>query len=108
MENFGKINLTKLAVDCVNNDPVDIRCGGPKYLGFDFFVRPEKKVEMSDFIQKALDLYRIPLMKISEVGEYELPRNCEWSRLAILTEIDKDSERLIAESQRSYNKTASK
>ena len=30
------INCTRIAVDCVANDPVDIKCGGPEYLGFDF------------------------------------------------------------------------
>ena len=36
------IKCTKICVNCVPNDPVDIRCGGPNYLGFDFFVREEE------------------------------------------------------------------
>lgn len=30
--------LYKISIDVKQNDPVDIRCGGPHYLGFDFFV----------------------------------------------------------------------
>lgn len=30
-----------LSVDCYENDSVDIRCGGPRYLGFDFTVFSE-------------------------------------------------------------------
>ena len=33
------IKCSRIGVDCVANDPVDIRCGGPEYLGFDFNVK---------------------------------------------------------------------
>lgn len=37
---------SKICVDCVKNDPVDISCGGPDYLGFDFYVQKDKVKEM--------------------------------------------------------------
>ena len=37
-----KIKCKKISVDSVYNDPVDIRCGGPEYLGFDFYVKEEE------------------------------------------------------------------
>lgn len=40
------IRCSQISVDCVANDPVDIRCGGPEYLGFDFNVRVEQTEEM--------------------------------------------------------------
>ena len=33
-------------IDCTINDPVDVRCGGPEYLGFDFNVRKEDSKEI--------------------------------------------------------------
>ena len=42
--NMEKIKCRKISVDSVYNDPVDIRCGGPEYLGFDFFVKEAKKL----------------------------------------------------------------
>mgnify|MGYP000901441287 CR=1 FL=1 len=30
--------LFKISIDTVPNDPVDIRCGGPQYLGYDFYI----------------------------------------------------------------------
>ena len=44
------IRCSQISVDCVANDPVDIRCGGPEYLGFDFNVRVEQTEEMKKFI----------------------------------------------------------
>lgn len=38
-----KVNCVKISVNCVANDPVDIRCGGPNYLGFDFFVEEKRQ-----------------------------------------------------------------
>ena len=40
------IKCSRIGVDCVANDPVDIRCGGPEYLGFDFNVREEETEDM--------------------------------------------------------------
>ena len=40
--NEGVTILKKIVVDCERNDPVDIRCGGPDYLGFDFYVKDEE------------------------------------------------------------------
>lgn len=56
--------VIKIEVNCEKNDPVDIRCGGPEFLGFDFFT---KKIDASDtieFIKKQLDINNTPLMKI--------------------------------------------
>ena len=49
------IRCSKISVDCVSNDPVDIRCGGPEFLGFDFYVREENTKEMTKFIIMTLD-----------------------------------------------------
>ena len=45
------IDIVRIGVDCTINDPVDVRCGGPEYLGFDFNVRKEDSKEMLNFIK---------------------------------------------------------
>ena len=35
--------LKHVCVNVANNDLVDIRCGGPNILGFDFYVDPDWK-----------------------------------------------------------------
>jgi hypothetical protein len=34
-----KEKLYHISIDVKPNDPVDIRCGGPQYLGFDFYIQ---------------------------------------------------------------------
>lgn len=56
--------VIKIEVNCEKNDPVDIRCGGPKFLGFDFFT---KKIDASDaieFIREQLNKNSLPLINI--------------------------------------------
>lgn len=51
-------------VDCVKNDPVDYKAGGPYYLGFDFTIKAKTKeiaYEYEKLIRKALKKYDIPL-----------------------------------------------
>lgn len=59
--------MKKIIVDCERNDPVDIRCGGPQILGFDFFVKDENVDEMISFIKEQLKLNHLPLMAITTV-----------------------------------------
>ncbi len=59
----------RIIVDCETNDPVDVKCGGPLILGFDFFAREEVADKMIEEIKKLLDIYRMPLMQIKKVSE---------------------------------------
>ncbi|MEG1892738.1 MAG: hypothetical protein RR189_02445 [Bacilli bacterium] len=36
------IEVSKIGVDCVQNDPVDVSCNRSQYLGFDFFAKKEE------------------------------------------------------------------
>lgn len=55
----------KYEVNCKPNDSVDIKCGGPVSLGFDFYVDKEKPVEeIVAFIKKELKKNNLPLMSI--------------------------------------------
>lgn len=58
------IKCSRISVDCVANDPVDIRAGGPYYLGFDFNVKEEETEEMKKFIEMTLETFGIPLINL--------------------------------------------
>jgi hypothetical protein len=42
------------SINCKENDRVDIRCGGPQFLGFDFHM--DSELEESEVIDKKLAL----------------------------------------------------
>ena len=59
--------MTKIVVDCERNDIVDIKCGGPHILGYDFYVEDENVNELIEFIKEMLKKYKQPLMRISTI-----------------------------------------
>lgn len=61
--------MTKLVIDCEENDIVDIRCGGPRILGYDFYVEDDKVDELIEFIKDCLKKYKQPLMRISTIKD---------------------------------------
>ena len=54
----------KVVVDCQKNDEVDIKCGGPEYLGYDFYVDPEIVTEMMEYIQETCKELNVPIINI--------------------------------------------
>ena len=85
------IRCSQISVDCVANDPVDIRCGGPEYLGFDFNVRVEQTEEMKKFIAVTLEIFEIPLTNLYV-----------WTKERIVKAVKDDAEYLQGEAQRNY------
>ena len=63
-----EILCTQISVDCVKNDSVDIRCGGPSYLGFDFNVPKDKLEEMKRFVIESLKIFEVPIQNIYNTG----------------------------------------
>lgn len=54
------------------NDPVDIRCGDPYFLGYDFFVEDKDVNEIIDFIKETLKKHKQPFMSINTLNvDYE-------------------------------------
>ena len=97
------LNCSKISVDCVYNDPVDIRCGGPEILGFDFFVKGNETESMIIFIKKALNEANIPLISIGVVEKnIFLRENQVWTKEKIVASIFKESANLIREAERNY------
>ena len=98
------IHCTKISVDCVVNDPVDVRCGGPEYLGFDFSVKKDEAEEMKKFIVEALNSFGVPLSAIYNHGEYGLSAERVWTKERIIEEIRKDANYLKSEASMNYSR----
>ena len=81
------IKCSRIGVDCVANDPVDIRCGGPEYLEFDFNVKEEETEEMKKFIAVTLETLEIPLTNLYICGNRELEENDIWDKKRIVEAI---------------------
>lgn len=97
------VNCSKISVDCVYNDPVDVRCGGPKILGFDFYVKNEETEEMIIFIKETLKETKVPLMSIGVIQkDLFLAEKEIWTKTKIVECILKESDYIIKESARNY------
>ena len=57
--------MKKIIVNCEYNDPIDIKCGGPHILGYDFFIDDVNVEEYIVFIKEQLKINKQPLMEIS-------------------------------------------
>ena len=79
--------MKKIVVDCEYNDPVDIRCGGPRILGFDFYVNDESVDNIITHIKQELHHFGRPMMNISV---FNAPENAVISTKAMISECIKD------------------
>ena len=92
-----KINCSKICVDCVPNDIIDIRCGGPVFLGFDFYVPVKDTLQMIEFIKITLEELHIPLIEIYLAGEELVSSKNVFTKNMIVKNILKDKDYLIEE-----------
>ena len=100
--NNSLIRCLQISVDCVANDPVDVRCGGPEYLGFDFNVRQEQTEEMKKFITVTLKSLEVPLVNLYVSGVIDLNEKDVWTKEKIFKVIKDNTEYLQSESKRNY------
>lgn len=69
------------SVSCEPNDSVDIRCGGPAVLGYDFGVSPdENKEDIKKFLQVTIKKYHQPLNGISVSKQKDFPIKDLWTK----------------------------
>lgn len=59
-----KLPCSKICIACQPNDSVDIKCGGPKYLGYDFYVKNEEIKEMISFIKTTCADLKVPIISL--------------------------------------------
>lgn len=102
MSNNNLIKCSQISVDCVVNDPVDVRCGGPAYLGFDFNVKEEQTEEMKKFIALTLEEFEVPLANMYVSGTIDLSEKDVWTKERIIKSISDDAEYLQNEASRNY------
>ena len=98
------IRCSNISVDCALNDPVDIKCGGPEYLGFDFFVKEEQTEEMKNFVIELLNKYEVPFISISTYGRRNLKEESIWSKERIEESISRDASYLQYEANKHYSR----
>ena len=103
MSNNNLIKCSQISVNCVANDPVDIRCGGPAYLGFDFNVREEQTEELKKFIVATLQSFEVPLKNLYVSGTIKLSEKDVWTKERIVKAIKDDAEYLQSEAERNYS-----
>lgn len=87
----------KLMFDCVENDPVDVKAGGPAYLGFDFVIEvpdgPRHKAIsfIADELQWIMGQFKrhgVPTIKLVSYDFEETPLRV-WTRPEIEAEIQR-------------------
>lgn len=103
MSNNNLIKCSQISVNCVANDPVDIRCGGPEYLGFDFNVIEEQTEEMKKFITATLKMFEVPLTSLFVSDTLDLNEENIWTKEKIVKAIKDDAEYLQNEAQKNYS-----
>lgn len=71
-----------ITIDTEENDPVDIRCGGPRYLGFDFVVDADEDVkDLEKFIKSTFSKFGRSYQRIYiNRDTVEVPKNQIWNR----------------------------
>lgn len=99
---MSKVKCSKISVDCIHNDPVDIRAGGAEILGYDFFVDEKDAERLVTVIEKAIHELQLPLMGISiqEKGRIQLEEEKVWKDERILQCIVDQSDVIISEATR--------
>lgn len=69
------------SVSCEHNDSVDIHCGGPAILGYDFGVSPdEDKEEIKLFLRETVKKYKQPFMGVSVYKQPNFPIESLWTK----------------------------
>lgn len=72
-------------VSCERNDWVDIKCGGPAILGYEFYVSPDEDIEMvKNEIVKYIKKYHRSFMGIS----HHVRKNFDIQKLWTLERIE--------------------
>ena len=77
-----KIDCYKIVVDCQYNDEVDIRCGGPYSLGYDFFVEVSVVDEMIDFVKETCEKLGVPVLALyyDKLETFEKEQDKVWTK----------------------------
>ena len=68
-------------ITCDYNDPVDIKCGGPATVGYEFYVSPaENRSELRKFLEGILKKHHRKYMGTSFYIHKDFPVSKLWTR----------------------------
>jgi hypothetical protein len=66
------------------NDPVDVKCGGPAVLGYDFYINPDEDTRnIETLIRRCMRKKNQPIMGVSFDVEKDYPVKNLWTRKMI-------------------------
>ena len=96
------IKGSKIVVDCIENDPVDIRTGGSKILGYDYFVRQEEAPALIKLVSQTLEELKLPVMdiRVEDEGKLRLTEKEVWTKERIVQNLIDDSDTVRSEYER--------
>lgn len=99
---MSKITCSKISVDCIKNDPVDVKAGGAEILGYDFFVEEQETERLVSLIDTTIKELSLPLMgiKVLDDKKLTLPEEQVWRDERIVQCIIDESDVIIAEAKR--------
>ena len=89
-------------MDCIQNDPVDIRAGGAKILGYDYFVRQEEATALIKLVSQTLEELKIRVMdfRVEDEGKLRLAEKEVWTKERIVQNLIDDSDTVRSEYER--------
>lgn len=98
---MSQVKCSKISVDCIKNDPVDVRAGGADILGYDFFVKQTDANRLVGVIEHTIKELKLPLMGISikDDGKLLLSKEQVWTEDRILKCIVDESDVIVAEAE---------
>ena len=95
------VKCSRIGVNCVINDPVDVRCGGPQYLGFDVNVLDNQVAAMKTYIKATLDTFSVPFIEFT-TKSVEVKKEQLWDQDRIFDCISDEASYLIEQANRKY------
>lgn len=74
------VKLVHISVTTAINDAVDMRCGGPPTLGYDFYVDASKAKKLEEHVKECLKKYGRNCLSISSSKtDFLLPKSKIWT-----------------------------
>lgn len=79
MKKVEAIQAIHISADVKENDRVDIKCGGPQYLGFDFYINPDDKKKALSVVKEEIDKRDFPMSRVYECGTVLIEEKNVWT-----------------------------
>ncbi|MBQ3306726.1 MAG: hypothetical protein IJG68_00875 [Bacilli bacterium] len=90
-------------VDCYQNTEEEIKYGGPKYLGFEFWVRKKEKEFMTEYVRCMLHEYNVPIINIRNTKS-KIVNETELHTLDQIREVIENNKDHMFEDYKYYSK----